>query len=92
MNLRSLIPTRTAEPSAQPVSLESLIATAEGYGTLRMSQFRAEGGKPSGYWVRIEFWTITGIKLEAESDFRVPLVTGLQQAIERAEKIRGQFK
>ncbi|XAI95576.1 hypothetical protein [Nostoc phage Nsp-JY21] len=92
MNLRSLIPTRTQETTAQADTLESLIATAESYGTLSISGVKAEDDRAAGYYVRITFDTDANITLEAKSDFRVPLVTALQQAIERAEKIRGQFK
>lgn len=92
MNLRSLIPTKTTPNAPQRESLEDLIAKAESYGTLVMSGSEETDSSPAGYYVRIKFRTQANITLQAESSFRVPLITGLREAIANAEQIRGQFK
>lgn len=92
MILRNLLPQRTDSATAKPESLESLIATAEAYGVVKMYGIQAEGKYPGGYWVKVEFDTVTGTSLCAESDYRLPLAVALRQAIDRAEVIRKQFK
>lgn len=92
MNLRSLISTKSAAQAAQAESLEALIARAESYGTVSIYGVKADGDRPAGYLVLIAFHTIKDVKLEANSEYRVPLADGLRQAIDKAEQIRGQFR
>lgn len=79
------------QPAAQP-SLEELIAKAESYG--RVTIFGCKGDVSDGrqYSVDIYFATMEGVELKAESGFGLGLRRALEKAIERAEKVRGQFK
>jgi len=98
MNLlrRTPAPAPAPEPGPRPAeaeTLEQLWARAEAYGRVGVfsstTRSMARGGL---YRVDIEFATITGINLAAKSEFDMPLRDALQQAIERAKTIRGQFK
>ena len=74
--------------SRADLSLEELIAQAEGFGEVNI--FGSTNG--SGYCARIKFRTLQGISLEASSEYRLPIKEALIGAIERAEVISGQFK
>ena len=80
-----------AQPAAQP-SLEELIAKAESYGIVTMFGHKDQLPEGREYRVIIRFVTVSGIELKAESGFGRGLRRALEQAIERAEKVRGQFK
>lgn len=77
--------------TAQPITLEQLWAKAESYGNVGI--FSSTGSpREKSYRARIAFPTIEGTQLEAKSEFELTLTEALQQAIAKAELIRGQFK
>jgi hypothetical protein len=92
MILRNLLPQRTQPAVAAPERLEDLIATAESYGKVKMWGSEPAPNGARHYSVDIEFSTVKGIKLQASSEYGLPLNAALRQAIDRAEVIRGQFK
>ena len=92
MNLRNLLPQRTAPETATPERLEDLLAQAEAYGMVTIFGLKMTSDSQRHYQVDIDFSTQSGISLKAESDFHLPLNAALRQAIDRAEKIRAQFK
>lgn len=80
-----------AQPAAQS-TLEELIAKAESFGIVMMHGHKDQLPDGREYRVVIRFVTVSGIELKAESDFGRGLRRALEQAIDRAERIRGQFK
>lgn len=92
MILRNPLPQRAQPASAAPERLEDLLATAETYGKVTIFGRDPEPNGPRHYRVNIQFATTVGMKLEANSDFGLPLTAALRQAIDRAETIRQSFK
>lgn len=95
MTSRNLALAETLTGTAQPapaITLEDLWAKAEGYGYVRIYSSDDASSRDKSYHAYIYFETIPGIRLEAKSAFNLPLRTALEQAIARAEEIRGQFK
>ena len=82
MNLPSI-----SGATVRNLSLDQLVKAAEAYGIVRI-----HGMDNGGYCAYIKFKTLSGISLEASSEFGLPFGGALAQAIERAETIRGQFK
>ncbi|HLP68200.1 MAG TPA: hypothetical protein VK181_11860 [Rhizobium sp.] len=76
-------------PSRPETPLESLLARAEQYGRVGVHPHSEQSER---YHVWIKFRSITGIDLEAKSDHGLPIHQAFEQAIERAELIRSQFK
>ncbi len=86
----------TPTPGAQVTrrSLDVLFAEAEQYGLVKVSQFRPLFGNSSRlvWHAWIEFQTISGTSLKAESQQTSTPHEALEQAIDKARQIAGQFK
>ena len=81
----------TTAAQAAATTLADLWANAEAHGHVRIHSGE-NYPRPRSYHCVITFPTIEGTALEARSEFGQTLVVALNQAIEKAEKIRAHFK
>jgi len=69
-------------------SMEQLFEVAEKYGNITMFSHNTD----KTYKIKIEFETIPGIALTADSGYQTSITTALIEAMNRANQIRNQFK
>lgn len=89
--MKALIQALVPRSSAKQLSFEELWAEAEQYGAVRIWS-RPEDPLPNKYHCTIEFGTIAGTKLSAESAYFRPLLDALGEAVDKARLIADQFK
>lgn len=91
--LREVLDTLSNMPAVatapQRLTLEELIAKAETYGKVTIF---GSSEVHRNYRVHIDFMTLEGTNLGVKSDFGLQLRPALEQALDRAETIRRQFK
>lgn len=75
----------------EALTIEELFREAEQFGSVRVFG-NANKRPPSCYRITIEFRTMRGMNLDAQSEFDMTLRAGLIQVIERAERVAAQFR
>lgn len=78
------------QTSTNAVTLEQLFTKAEEYGHVHIYSSDMDE-QPNSYRAKIVLVIKTNVELEACSDFGLSLKTALQQAIEKAEKVKEEF-